>query len=214
MPVITIARQFGAGGETVGQMVATRLGAEFLDREIIAEVASRLQLADADVEEHDEATGGFLSRLLTALGSASVEYSAPPEVAAWSPPYTDPAFNPGKAVLQLTQEVIREAARTGNVVIVGRGSAYILRDLPEALHVFLRADVESKLVALKHSFGYDAEKARQRMKQVDANRAAYIRQLYGHDWAHPSHYDVVLDTGRLGYERASAALLAAVGGGG
>ncbi len=212
MPVITIARQFGAGGETVGQMVAARLGAEFLDRQIIAEVARRLELADSDVEEHDEATGGFLSRLLTALGAASVEYSAPPEVAAWSPPYTDPAFNPGKAVLQLTQEVIWEASRTGNVVIVGRGSAYILRELPGALHVFLRADDESKLALLRQTFGYDTEKARQRMKQVDANRAAYIRQVYGHDWAHPGHYDVVLDTGRLGYERSAAAVVAAVSG--
>ncbi|MHB8590121.1 MAG: cytidylate kinase family protein [Candidatus Dormibacteraceae bacterium] len=50
------------------------------------------------------------------------------------------------------------------------------------------------------------------MKQTDANRTAYIRQVYGHDWTHPSHYDLVLDTGRLGYEVAANVILAALPG--
>lgn len=211
MPVITIARQYGAGGEPVGQMVAHRLKADYVDKEIVAEVARRLQLSDSEVEEHDEAPGSLLRRILTALGTAPFELSSPPEVAAWSPPYADPAFDPGKAVLALTQEVVREAARSGNAVIVGRGSAYVLRELEGALHVFLRADEESRLLALQQTFGLAPEEAKRRMKQVDANRAAYIRQLYGHDWLHPAHYDLVIDTGRLGYQRAADAIVAAAG---
>lgn len=211
MPVVTIARQFGAGGEAVGQLVARKLGADYVDKQIVFEVSRRLGLSASEVEEHDEAPDGLLRRILTALGSASVEYSTPPEVAAWSPPYADPAFDPGKAVLQLTQEVVREAARGGNAVIVGRGGAYILRGAPDALHVFLHADEASRQAALEETFGYSPEQAARRMKQVDANRAAYVRQVYGHDWAHPSHYDVVLDTGRLGYQSSAAAILAALG---
>ena len=211
MPVVTIARQYGAGGEPVGQLVARELGADYVDRQIIAEVARRLDLSDTEVEQHDEAPNSLLSRILTALGSASIEYSTPPEVAAWNPPYADPAFDPGRAVLQLTQEVIRETARSGNAVIVGRGGAYILHDEPDTLHVFLYADEAAKLAALRESFGLEPEEARRRMKQVDANRAAYIRQVYGHDWSHPSHYDLVLNTGRLGYEKSAAAIAAALG---
>ncbi len=211
MPVITIARQYGAGGEAVGQIVAARLGAEYVDKQIVAEVARRLELPDDEIEEHDEAPGSLLSRLLASLGTASIEFTAPPETAAWKPPYQDPAFDPGKAVLKITQEVVREAARTGNAVIVGRGGAYILRDEPRTWHIFLRARDDFRLRTAMEVFGIDEDEARRRIKQTDANRAAYVRQVYGHDWLHPSHYDLVLDTGRLGFELAAESVLAAVG---
>src|ERR1700716_1747729 len=139
MPVVTIGRQFGAGGTSVGEMLARELDADLLESRIIDEVAHRLQLPKEEVEAEDEQPGSLLGRLLVALGSASSEPLIPPEVAAWSPPNTDPTFDTRKAVLQITQNVIQEAARAGNVVIVGRGGAYILRDFPGALHVFLRA---------------------------------------------------------------------------
>ncbi len=210
MPVITIAREFSAGGEAVGQILASRLGADYVDKKIVAEVARRLEMPDADVEAQDEAPGTFLGRLLTSLGAASIEFTAPPEVAVWAPPYKDPAFDPRRAVLAITQEVIREAARTGNAVIVGRGAGYVLRDEPGALHVFLRADPHWRVRVAMETFGISEKEAWRRMKQTDANRAAYIRQVYGHDWAHPSHYDLVLDTERFGFEGAAEVILAAV----
>ncbi len=210
MPLITIARQFGAGGEAVGQILAHRLHAEMVDKGIVAEVARRLEMPENEVERNDESPGSFLNRLLASLGAASVEFTGPPEVAAWTPPYSDPAFDPRRAILQITQEVIREAARTGNAVIVGRGSAYILRDQEDATHVFLHADPEFRLKLAAETLDITAEEARKRMKTTDANRSAYIRQVYGHDWSHPAHYDIVLDTGRLGLEGAAEAVLAAV----
>ena len=210
MPVITIARQFGAGGESVGHTVAQRLHAEFVDKGIVAEVARRLEMPENEVEQNDESPGSFLNRLLASLGAASVEFTGPPEVAAWTPPYNDPAFDPRRAILQITQEVIREAARTGNAVIVGRGSAYILREEPGATHVFLRASQEFRLQLACELLDIGEDEARKRMKTTDANRSAYIKQVYGHDWSHPGHYDLVLDTGRLGLEGAAEAILAAV----
>lgn len=212
MPVVTIARQFGAGGEAVGAIVAGKLGAELVDKQIISHVADRLELPPDEVEAQDEAPGSFLNRLLTALGSGGIEFSAPPEVAAWVPPYADPAFDPRRAVLEITQEVIKEAARTGNAVIVGRGAAYVLMDEPGVTHAFLRASDQNRLNAVMDLFGLSEDEARRRIKQTDANRSAYIKQVYGHDWTHPSHYHLVVDTGRLGYETAAAAILAAAAG--
>ena len=108
MPVITIGRQFGAGGATVGHMLATELKADFLDSKIIDEVARRLQLPKAEVEAEDEQPGSLLARLLVALGSASSEPLIPPEAPAWTPPNTAPTFDTRKAVLQITQHVIEE----------------------------------------------------------------------------------------------------------
>jgi CMP/dCMP kinase len=211
MPVITIGRQFGAGGRTVGQMLAKELHAEFLDSRIIDEVAHRLQLPKEEVEAEDEQPGSLLARLLVALGSASSEPLIPPEAAAWSPPNADPAFDTRKAVLQITQHVIEEAAREGNVVIVGRGGAYILRDFPGALHVFLRASEAVRVKAIMDRFNVASEdEARRMLKRSDENWTAYIKQVYGHDRTLAGHYDLVLDTGRLGYETTTKVILTAL----
>ena len=212
MPVITIGRQFGAGGATVGRMLADRLHADFLDSGIIDEVARRLQLPKEEVEAEDEQPGSLLARLLVALGSASTEPLIPAEAStAWTPPNAAPAFDTRKAVLQITQHVIQEAARGGNVVIVGRGGAYLLRDHPGALHLFLRASESTRVKTIMERFSITSEEeARKRLKQSDENWTAYIRQVYGHDRVHPAHYDLVIDTGRLGYAGTVAVAMAAL----
>lgn len=211
MPVITIGRQFGAGGATVGHMLAERLHADFLDSNIIDEVARRLQVPKEEVEAEDEHPGSLLARLLVALGSASSEPLIPPEATAWTPPNAAPTFDTRKAVLTITQHVLQEAARAGNVVIVGRGGAYILRDFPGALHVFLRASEADRVKTIMARFNITSEdEARKRIKQTDENWTAYIKQVYGHDRNHPGHYDMVLDTGRLGYDATVEAILTAL----
>src|SRR6266850_958492 len=213
MPVITIGRQFGAGGTSVGELLARELHADLLESRIIDEVAHRLQLPKEEVEAEDEQPGSLLARLLVALGSASTEPLVPPEAAAWQPPNTDPAFDTRKAVLEITQHVIQEAARAGNVVIVGRGGAYILRDFPGALHVFLRAAEAVRLKAIMARFDITSEEeARRRLKRTDENWTAYIKQVYGHDRNLAGHYDMVLDTGRLGYETTVDAIIVALKG--
>src|SRR5487761_591205 len=196
MPVITIGRQIGAGGNSVGKMLAERLKIDVLDSELIDEVAHRLQLPKAEVEAEDEQPGSLLHRLLMALGSASGEPMIPPETAAWNPPNVDPVFDTRRAVLQITQHVIQEAARAGNVVIVGRGGAYLL-------HVFLGASKSVRVKTIMERFKIASEdEARKTMDRTDENWNAYIKQVYGHDRNLAGHYDMVLDTGRLGYETA------------
>lgn len=212
MPVVTIARHFGAGGDTVGRMVADRLHADLLGPELIDEVAHRLELPKEEVEAADEHPGSFLQRLLIALAAASPEHAVTAESPTWTPPYTDPQSDPRRAVLEYTQQVIKEAARSGNVVIVGRGGAYVLSDLPGALHVFLRAGETERAKVVMEREHLTEDEARRRIKHTDENRRAYIRQVYGHTWDLPGHYDLVLDTGRLGYDATVEAILAAVKG--
>jgi len=211
MPVITIGRQFGAGGTTVGGMLARRLKIDLLESRIIDEVAHRLQLPKEEVEAEDEQPGSLLGRLLVALGSASTEPMIPPEATAWTPPNNDPTFDTRKAVLQITQHVIQEAAKEGNVVIVGRGGGYILRDFPGALHVFLRASTAARVKTVMARFKITSEdEAKRRIKSTDENWTSYIKQVYGHDRNLPAHYDMVLDTGTLGYEATVDVIVAAL----
>jgi cytidylate kinase len=96
------------------------------------------------------------------------------------------------------------------VVIVGRGGAYILRDFDAALHVFLRASEAVRVKVVMARFNLTEDEARRRIKHADENWTAYIKQVYGHDRNLSSHYDLVLDTGRLGYEATVEAILAAL----
>ena len=192
-------------------MLARELHADLLDSRLIDEIAHRLQLPKEEVEAEDEQPGSLLARVLLALGSASTEPLIPPEATAWTPPNASPTFDTRKAVLGITQHVIEEAARSGNVVIVGRGAGYILSKFPGALHVFLRADEAIRVKTIMARFNITSEdEARRRMKQTDENWTSYIRQVYGHDRNHPAHYDMVLDTGRLGYDTTVAVILAAL----
>src|SRR6266849_5221794 len=146
MPVVTIGRQIGAGGRTVGHMLATKLNADFLDSQLIDEVAHRLQLPREEVEAEDEHPGSLLS------------------------------------------------------------------DHPGALHVFLRAAQAIRVKTIMERENKTEDEARRRMKLADENWTAYIKQVYGHDRNLASHYDLVLDTGRLGYDATVAAVLAALPG--
>jgi CMP/dCMP kinase len=210
MPVITIGRQFGAGGNVVAEMLSRELKVDVLESRIIDEVAHRLQLPKEEVEAEDEQPGSLLHRLLMALGSASGEPMIQPEATVWNPPNVDPVFDTRRAVLEITQHVIKEAAREGNVIIVGRGGAYILRDFEGALHVFLRAEDAIRVKAVMARLKLTEEEARRRLKQSDENWTAYIKQVYGHDRNLAGHYDLVLDTGRLGYDATVAAIVAAL----
>lgn len=205
MPVITIAREFGAGGSRVAAILSDRLGAEIVDRSLIAEVALRAQLAPEQVAAEDERPRGLVDRILLALAPFGSDLSA-----GWEPPYPDPFFDPRRAVLELTERVIRQAAATGNAIVVGRGSAFVLVDHPGALHVFLHAPASTRIRTVMERFGIPEDVARRRLHETDANRAAYMRQVYGSEWRSPAHYDLVLNTDRLGYERSAAAILAAL----
>lgn len=209
MPVITVTGLYGAGRETIGAMVAERLDAELLDQKIFTEVSRRLDLPPEEVAAQEETPASLLDRVLVALGASSAEFSQPPE-AAWAPPYEDVPFDTRKAVLRVTQEVIREAARTGNAVIIGRGGAIVLAERLLTLHVFLQGPEEDRVASMLRTsnLGGEAE-VRKLLRHTDENRGAYIKQVYGTDWRRPKHYQLILDSCWLGWERTANIIAAA-----
>lgn len=209
MPVITITGLTGAGREQVGAIVAERLGAEFVDRKLYDEVSRRLDLPADEVERQHETPASLLDRVLQALGTASVEFAAPPEATAWNPPYGEVAFDTRKAVLRVTEEVLREAARSGNAVLVGRGGPYVLRDVAGVLHVFVHGDITQRVRMVADVHGLTLDEATRRVKSTDANRTAYVKQVYGTDWTKATIYDLVIDTCRFGWEKSAELIVSA-----
>jgi cytidylate kinase-like protein len=199
VPVITISRQFGAAGGAVGREVAERFGAEFLDRQIIALVATRAGIPETEAEGYDERLPGLWQRLVAAFATGYSDVVLP------SLPEALPGPGIQDRLASLTRAIIEEAAERGNAVIVGRGGAFILAGREGVLNVQLHATMEarvgyflSQVEELPRDVRPDEASLRELCRSVDSARARYLRRLFGVDWNDASHYQLALDTGRLG----------------
>jgi hypothetical protein len=185
----------------VGRLLADRLGADLVDRSLIDEVARRLHLTRDDVEGEDEQPRSLVERLVRGLALAQGPIGVDASLAADIPP------DPHDAIVALTAQVIREAARSGSAVIVGRGASFVLADLPGAVHVFLCAPLEVRVRRLTALWNVDEATARHRLQADDARRRAYVREVHGREWRDPQNYDLAIDTGRVRYTDAADLIL-------
>ncbi len=213
MAVVAIARLFGARAHEVGELAATRLGAELIDRHLIDEVAHRLQVPASTVEELDEAPSSRLDRLLAQFASSSFEAAASGVAERWEPPFAgDPTLrDPRQAPARVTDAVIRQFIRRGDAVVMGRGSAFIARAHPEVLRVLIWAEADRRVAEVARFHQIDESAARKRVKETDANWKSYVRHFYGADLADVTNYDLVIDTGRIEPPTASGLIATAVG---
>lgn len=203
MPVITISRQFGAAGVPVGRALADRLDAEFLDRAIVAQVAFRSGIPEDELETYDERMPSIWQRIASALAASS------PEVVMPSVPYDQlPSMSTHDRLITITRAVIEEAAERGNAVIVGRGAAFILGRRPNVLNVQLHASRAARVRYLMTRVEEvpletrpDERSLEQVCRSIDAARGDYIRRIFGADWLNATHYDLAIDSGRLGVAR-------------
>ena len=185
--VITISREFGSGGRTIGQMLAKRLGYAFYDQELILRVAKQSGLAEQIVEKYDE-YATHRNSLLYALA-----------LSAGAGSYSGASF---VSKVQAAQaKIITDLADEGRCVIVGRGADYVLRGREDCLHVFVHADKAFRAERIVKLYGETAEKPEQRLRDKDERRKLYYRSFTMREWGDPHNYHIALDSGVLGQER-------------
>ena len=194
--VITISASYGAGGSWIGPQVAERLGYRFVDRAIPVEVAERLGVPAHHAQAHDEAAHSRLAQLLARL---------PNTAGVTLPDITDKSF------CHQTEALLREAADEGNVVVLGRAGALVLRDRPDALHVRLDGPEEARIAQAMRVEVIDEEEARKRQRSSDRARIDYVKHFYGADPRDPRHYHLVLDSTALPLETCVDLILTASG---
>ena len=184
--VITISREFGSGGRTIGQMLAKRLGYAFYDQELILRVAKQSGLAEQIVEKYDE-YATHRNSLLYALA-----------LSAGAGSYSGASF---VSKVQAAQaKIITDLADEGRCVIVGRGADYVLRGREDCLHVFVHADKAFRAERIVKLYGETAEKPEQRLRDKDERRKLYYRSFTMREWGDYHNYHLSLDTGVLGIE--------------
>jgi cytidylate kinase len=199
--IITISRQFGAGGSEVARRVAAELDWRLVDNELIDRVAARAGLPAEEVARMEERAPGFVERLARALTRSAPELF---------PRQAEKVPEPEEATLvRVTESVVAEIAAEGRVVLVGRAAAAVLKGEHDALHVKLVAPVPFRIRTAADRLGKDSREVEGILHETDATRARYQRQHYGRDWDDPSGYHMVLNTERLGFDGATATIVAA-----
>jgi cytidylate kinase len=193
--LITISREFGAGGSLVAEHAARALGWRLVDNDFVARVAARAGLPEAMVAMRDERAPGFKEWLLRALSRAAPELISPP-----SP--LRPAELEEAALVKVTESVVADLATEGRVILVGRAAPAVLARKEDALHARVVAPRADRIRAVMARQGLGPADAERLMDDTDENRRRYHREYYDRDWADPTHFHLVLNTGLLGYDGA------------
>lgn len=193
--LITISREFGAGGSLVAEHAARALGWRVVDNDFVARVAARAGIPEATVAMRDERAPGFREWLLRALSRASPELSPPTG-------QVPPAELEEAALVKVTESVVADLAAEGRVVLVGRAAPAVLARKEDALHVRIVAPRADRIRAVMARQQLDPAAAERLMDDTDRNRERYHREYYDRDWADPAHFHLVLNTGLLGYDGA------------
>jgi len=187
--VVTIAALYGAGGSIVGPQVAERLGVPFLDRAIPSAVAKRAGLTEAEVDEIDQKPRSGWQRLLANLGRASPATAASGQV--------ERLDLEERRLRAEIEEFLADASSAGGVVL-GRGGAVVLADLPNSLHVYLRGDRKARVERVMELRDVDRATAARRVKANDRARREYVKTTYGIDGDNPRLYHLMIDAIVLG----------------
>ncbi len=186
MPVriITVEREYGSGGAMIARRLAERLGWKIWDEELTAEIARVANVDSRAAARCDERRDPFLYRLFKVYARGSYERSLP---------IGESRVFDTDCMVEVLHKVIEDVASRGNCVIVGRGSAYILRNRSDAFHTFIYAPLEEKIRRVM-TLGKTEEEARKLVEEIDAERAEFIRHYFGAQWPARWLYNVMINT--------------------
>lgn len=178
--IITISREFGSGGRTIGKQTAAELGIPCYDSELLRKIAAESGFDENYIRDAGEdAPGGFLA-------------------SAFSHPNS--GHNNADYLWEIQYQIITELAEKEPCVIVGRCADYILRDKADCLRVFIHADMEFRTKRIVEVYGERKESPEQRLKDKDKRRAAYHRFYTNMKWGYAKNYDITLNSGVLGID--------------
>ena len=172
--VITISREFGSGGRTIGKKVAQALGIPCYDSELLQKIAVESGFNENYIKDAGEyAPSGFLSAAFSHRG-----------------------FGPTNAdyLWEIQYKIITELAEQGPCVIVGRCADYVLKDRPGVTHIFIYASEERRIARIMRVEKVDREHARELIRKTDRQRRSYYNFFADGNWGMRSNYDLMLRT--------------------
>lgn len=178
--IITISREFGSGGRTIGKLLAERLHIPRYDEELIDMIASESGFAKEFISERSEDApfSGWLSNAFSDRGFDGLSSQ-------------DYLWN-------IQRDIILEIAQKDDCVIIGRCAEYILKDRADLLKVFIYADIDKRTERIVKLYGERDISSKKRLKDKDKRRAAFYHIYTNIEWGKTQNYDLSLNSGTLG----------------
>ncbi len=182
--IVTISRQFGSGGRSIGKKVAEALGYDYYDKELVKQVSMATGFAPEYIEEKGEyaQSRSRLSYLFTTVGTAGVMNG----------------MSAADYLYTMQRKVILDIAEKGNCVIVGRCADYILREREDALHVFIHAPVPYRAERIVRLYGVSEQPPEKRLADKDGKRRINYEHFTGRTWGAADNYAISLNTEAIG----------------
>lgn len=190
MAIITISRQFGAGGKTLGSNIAARCSYDLVDEMLIEKVAQKANVSQEWVKNVEKDAGGTLLRQLSGLNPFRRSYIHKAMV-------NQQGYIDGHRYVELLHEIINQIYQQGDTVIIGRGGQYILQSRPNTVHLLLMAEHGDRVRFLKENYDLDQAQANQIVTRQDKIRLNLYRYFGKQDFDNPLLYDLVLNMSRL-----------------
>lgn len=185
--IITISRQFGSGGRTIGKAVAEKLGYKCYDTELVEMVAKETGFDPYYIADAGEYAPG--KSMLSYAFSSAVPHGASGHMNA-------------SDYLWSTQcRIIAGLAEKGNCVIVGRCADYILRERDDCLNVFIYADDEFRADRIVRLYGERDVSPEKRLEEKDARRKVNYKYFTGRTWGETTNYHISLDSSAIGHDK-------------
>ena len=182
--IITISRQFGSGGRSIGRAVAERLGIPFYDKELVDQIAVESGFDPGYVAEHGE----------HAPGKSAFSYAFAPQ----GLPGVMQGLSAADFLWNIQCNVILQLADKGPCVIVGRNADYILKDRPDVLNIYIHADMDYRADRIVRLYGESGKAPVARLQEKDKRRKINYQHYTGRDWGKAENYDLCLNSGKLG----------------
>ena len=194
--IITISREFGSGGRSVGRLVAEKLGIPFYDKELVDQVAVESGFAPQFVEEHGE----------HAPGRSLFSYAFAPQ----GIPGVMHGLSAADFLWNIQCSVILQLADEGPCVIVGRNADYILKDREDVMDVYIHADTAFKAERIVRLYGESEKSPEQRLAEKDKRRRVNYQHYTGRTWGAAQNYEMCLCSSMLGVEQCVKIIVEAV----
>lgn len=187
--VITIGRQFGSGGREIGEKVAAYFGIKCYDKELLTRAAKESGFCEEMIQCHDERpTNSFLYNLVMDTYSFGYNTSS----------FVDMPISHKVFLAQF--DTIKNIAKEGPCIIVGRCADYALHDLDNCIHFFIYGDDDCKIKRIMQKYDLTEDKARDMIIKKDKQRQSYYNYYSSKKWGRADSYDFCLNSSVLGVE--------------
>jgi cytidylate kinase len=193
MAVITISRQFGAGGKTLGKLVSQKLGYACIDDEIINKVAEMAKVSDDWVYSIEQEAGGKLMNFISRLVSKGFIERILDEKKG----YIDE-----EVYIETLKHVMQKFAEQDNCVLIGRGGQYFLKDFKNAIHIDMIADMKDRIKFMKENYNLSPVQAKNTVNVHDKRRQNLFMKIGKQDYENPTLYTLVLNMSKLDMNEA------------